>query len=111
MNAIEVKYSYCLIRLTLIILISELLIMLLLGEFGLNIYLPNPWRAFIDGILLLILSAYPVYRWVYMPIVQSFMRKQEEIEMLAEALHGAGDSAIITNKRGVIIYVNDRGSR
>jgi len=56
---------------------------------------------------ILLLSAYPVYRWVYSPIVQFFISKQRETDMLAEALQDAGDSVVITNPKGDIIYVNE----
>lgn len=62
--------------------------------------------AFLDGLVLILFSIYPLYLWVYTPIVEHFKKNQQKIEMLAEALQGAGESVVITNPHGEIIYVN-----
>ncbi len=102
----QINYKVCIIRLTGIILLSELAIMILFDETGLGSFLGNPWKALADGLLLVLLSSYPLYRWVYLPIVNVFKQQQDKLAMLAEALQGAGDSAIITNANGNILYVN-----
>ncbi|GAV21470.1 blue-light-activated protein [Mariprofundus micogutta] len=81
--------------------------MLLFSYFDLEDKVSNISSALLDGMLILLLSAFPVYRWVYSPIVQFFKSKQRETDMLAEALQDAGDSVVITNPDGDIIYVND----
>ena len=81
--------------------------MLMFSHFGLECKVSNTSSALLDGMLILLLSAYPVYRWVYSPIVQFFISKQRETDMLAEALQDAGDSVVITNPKGDIIYVNE----
>ena len=62
--------------------------------------------AILDGFLLILLSIYPLYYFVYLPILQRFKKDQQKIEMLAEALQGAGESVIITRPNGEIVYVN-----
>jgi len=62
--------------------------------------------ALLDGVVLIIFSIYPLFRWVYTPILEHFKQSQQQVEMLAEALQGAGESVLITNPAGEIIYVN-----
>jgi len=99
-------YLHCVSRLTVIILIAEIVAMLIFDATGLQKSLPPLAEALLDGLLLIALSIYPLFLWVYTPIVKRFRKSQQQIEMLAEALQGAGDSVLITNPSGEIIYVN-----
>jgi len=102
----RINYVRCLIRLALIILISEFLIMILFSFFDIEKNLSSVSSALLDGTCLLLLSSYPVYVWIFRPLVEFFLHRQRELEMLSEALQGAGDSVLITNPDGDIIYVN-----
>ncbi|WP_176957545.1 ATP-binding protein [Mariprofundus sp. KV] len=99
-------YLHCVLRLAIIILVAEILAMLLFDITGITASLSQLAEAVLDGVLLVVLSAYPLYLFVYKPILKSFKRDQQQIEMLAEALQGAGESVIITRPNGEIIYVN-----
>lgn len=99
-------YSNCVLRLTVIILTSEIIAMLLFDITGLTATLPKLAEAILDGILLVLFSSYPLYIFVYQPIILRFKKDQQQIEMLAEALQGAGESVVITKPDGEIIYVN-----
>ena len=106
MNYNNYYYLHCVTRLTAIIVIAEVIAMLIFDSTGLDDSLPPLIMALLDGLLLICLSIYPLYRLVYMPIVERFQKSQQKIEMLAEALQGAGDSVVITDPDGGIIYVN-----
>lgn len=69
-------------------------------------WFPSHIAAMIDGSLLVLFAAYPCYIWIYSPLIQSIIEHHRETYMLAEALAGAGDSVIITDPHGKIIYVN-----
>jgi len=99
------NYLNTFLKLAVIITLSELIIMFALSNtvYGIK---ANLLTAFIDAAFLLALSSFPVYLFVYKPIFEYFHNKQRDIEMLAEALQGAGDSVVITNPNGDIIYVN-----
>ena len=99
-------YLHCVFRLTVIILISEVIAMMLFDITNFEDELPPLGQAILDGCLLIIFSVYPLYFFVYQPILKRFQRDQQKIEMLAEALQGAGESVIITRPDGEIIYVN-----
>ncbi len=99
-------YGHCVLRLTAIILIAEITIMMVFEKTGLlGVFSPFV-EALLDGFLLILLSIFPLYRFVYLPILQRFKKDQQKIEMLAEALQGAGESVIITRPDGEIVYVN-----
>jgi len=99
-------YGHCVLRLTAIILIAEITIMMVFEMTGLLGVFPPFIEALLDGFLLILISIYPLYRIVYLPIVHRFKKDQQQIEMLAEALQGAGESVVITRPGGEIIYVN-----
>ena len=99
-------YGHCVLRLTAIILIAEITIMMVFEMTGLLGVFPPFIEALLDGFLLILMSIYPLYRIVYLPIVHRFKKDQQQIEMLAEALQGAGESVVITRPGGEIIYVN-----
>ncbi|MDQ6997732.1 MAG: ATP-binding protein [Mariprofundus sp.] len=99
-------YGHCVLRLTAIILIAEITIMMVFEKAGLSGSFSPFVEALLDGFLLILLSIVPLYRFVYLPILQRFRKDQQKIEMLAEALQGAGESVIITRPDGEIIYVN-----
>lgn len=99
-------YLHCVLRLAIIILVAEIFAMLLFDITGMGQTLSQWAEAVLDGVLLVALSAYPLYLFVYKPILKSFKKDQQQIEMLAEALQGAGESVIITRPDGEIIYVN-----
>ncbi|ATX81837.1 PAS domain S-box-containing protein [Mariprofundus ferrinatatus] len=98
-------YLHCVARLTIIILVAEVIDMMIF-EATIHGTLHPFTEAILDGLLLIILSIYPLYLFVYTPILQRFRKSQQQIEMLAEALQGAGESVIITRPDGTIIYVN-----
>ena len=99
-------YLHCVLRLAIIILVAEILAMLLFDVTGISDSLSQLAEAVLDGVLLVALSSYPLYLFVYKPILKSFKKDQQQIEMLAEALQGAGESVIITRPDGEIVYVN-----
>lgn len=99
-------YLHCVARLTVIIVTAEVLAMLLFDLTSINNLFPPLLMALLDGMFLILFSIYPLYRWVYTPILLHFKESQQKIEMLAEALQGAGESILITNPNGEIIYVN-----
>jgi len=106
MNKTNYFYLRCVARLTLIIVTAEVLAMLLFDQIEATRNLSPLSMAFLDGLVLILFSIYPLYLWVYTPIVEHFKKNQQKIEMLAEALQGAGESVVITNPHGEIIYVN-----
>jgi len=95
------------VRLGLIVLLTEIVIMLLFSWSDINQQLPEFAKAIIDSLLLLILSSYPAYRWVYQPVTNDIRKHSEETDMLASALQGAGESVVITDSNANIIYVNE----
>ena len=99
-------YFHCVTRLTAIILIAEVIAIMIFSITDLEDSLPPLGQALLDGVMLIIFSVYPLYRFVYQPILRRFRKDQQQIEMLAEALQGAGESVIITRPDGEIIYVN-----
>ncbi|ATX79857.1 PAS domain S-box-containing protein [Mariprofundus aestuarium] len=98
-------YLNCVLRLTAIILVAEVVDMMIF-EATIHGTLHPLTEAILDGLLLILLSVYPLFRFVYLPILKRFRKDQQKIEMLAEALQGAGESVIITRPNGEIIYVN-----
>ena len=107
MKHVKINYISYFLRIALIVLSSEFIIMLIFGYFDLEKNISHTSGAFIDTAMLLIIIAYPIYQWVYIPILNRFIAKQRESEMLAEALRDAGDSVIITSTEGLIMYVNE----
>ncbi|RMH60785.1 MAG: PAS domain-containing sensor histidine kinase [Zetaproteobacteria bacterium] len=103
----RIRYMPLLVRLALIVLASEVAIMLLFSALDVDDRFTGPVRAVLDGVLLLALAAGPVYRWVYRPLHAHFTAQRKELEMLAEALQDAGDSVLITDLEGTILYVNE----
>jgi len=100
------NYLNIFFKLALIIILAELSIMFVLPSTSLGVQGNLFLTAFVDAGLLILLSAFPVYWFVYKPIVEYFTNKQRDVEMLGEALQGAGDSVVITSPSGDIIYVN-----
>lgn len=103
----QINYIDCVLRLAFIVFASEMLVMFAFDLFDIERNLSSTMGALLDGVGMVLLSTYPVYLWVYRPIVDFFSQKQEQIEMLAQALEDAGDSVVITNPNGEIVYVNE----
>jgi len=80
--------------------------MLLFDSTNIAENLPPLAEALLDSMFLILFSIYPLFLWVYKPILIRFQKSQQQIEMLAEALQGAGESVVITDPDGNIIYVN-----
>jgi len=93
-------------RLVAIVLCAEVLVMLLFSEISVADHLSEWVMAIADGMLLILLSAWPVTRWVLNPLLILSNSTSLRTEMLAAALEHAGDSVIITDSSGVMLYVN-----
>ncbi|PIW51469.1 MAG: hypothetical protein COW18_00945 [Zetaproteobacteria bacterium CG12_big_fil_rev_8_21_14_0_65_54_13] len=108
MTVINTKYFYahCISRLAAIIVTAEIIAMLIFDLTGWEKVLPALPEALLDSLFLITFSIYPLYLWVYTPIVKRFQTSHQQIEMLAEALQGAGESVVITDPDGAIIYIN-----
>jgi len=100
------NYITLFIKLSFIIIVSETIVMISFSYIDTLFYVSSFVKDIADSFLLLIISFYPTYKYIYKPIFNDYIKKSEEIEMLAEALRGAGDSVIITNAKGEIMYVN-----
>jgi len=99
-------YMHCVSRLAAIIVMAEIIAMLIFDITGWEKTIPALPGALLDSLFLVLFSIYPLYIWVYTPIVKRFQKNHRQIEMLAEALQGAGESVVITNPDGTIIYIN-----
>ena len=92
-------------RLLFIVLFNEVLIMLAFQLFGLNT-LPEPAEAILDGVLLTVLSAIPIYFWIIVPVLRERRRTDEMLHLLAAAIQNATEAIIITDSKATIEYVN-----
>lgn len=63
-------------------------------------------ESVVDALLLVLLSAAPVYIWVIRPIAGITKDYQEELERLATALQDAGCAVMIVDASRTITYVN-----
>jgi len=93
-------------RLIAIVLCAEILVMLLFSAIGVADHLSEWVMAIADDMLLILLSAWPVALWVLNPLLMLSNKASLKTEMLAAALEHAGDSVIITDRSGIMLYVN-----
>jgi len=89
-----------------IVVVVEYSIMSLFYLTGFDGRLSHEAEACTDALLLVLLSAAPVYFWILRPISRLIKTHQDTLENLAEALEGAGDAVMITDTAGDIQYVN-----
>ena len=101
-----VPHKHYMLIMASIVITTEMFIMTLFDVTHLKMILPDPYLSILDSLSLLLLSWYPVYKFVYTPILSGFRREEVHTKMLAEALRGAGDSIVITDKNSNILYVN-----
>ncbi|MDQ6993083.1 MAG: PAS domain S-box protein [Mariprofundus sp.] len=95
-----------LLPLIAIVVSVEYGIMIVFEATGVGAQLSREMEALLDALLLLLLSAMPVYFWVIKPMFKLLRARHEELKNLEEALEGAGDAVMITDVSGAISYVN-----
>jgi len=88
------------------IVCAEIGIMLLFSWLDLESSLSPITLAFADALLLSLTIALPLYYGVVRPLKETIVTSQAKLNMLASAVENAGDAIIITNRQGVIEYVN-----
>ena len=98
------RYSLILVA---VIVAAEFLIMILFHSTSLGFELTKEAEAIADAILLIIISALPIYFWIIKPIIKATKRNQDKLLNLISALDGAAGAVLITDKDGIITYVND----
>lgn len=101
---------YILILVTIVVAV-EYSIMIVFHLSGFEGYLSPSLESIADALLLLTLSAWPVYAWVIKPIVAIASDYQEKLELLATALQDAGCAVMIVNAAKNITYVNESFTR
>ncbi|WP_231368564.1 ATP-binding protein [Mariprofundus ferrooxydans] len=88
------------------IVCAEIGIMLLFSWLDIENSLSPLALAFTDALLLSLIIAFPLYYWVVRPLKSTIITSQEKLNMLASAVENAGEAIIITNRKGVVEYVN-----
>ena len=91
-------------KLPLVILIVwawELIIMLIMDSFP---KMPNFVEAILDASFLIILSAYPIWKWLVKPLLSHSERKADLFERAISEFAAIG----ITDVNGIITYANDK---
>jgi len=104
-NLFRKSYMYALL-LVVIVVGSEYTVMWLLNVSKWDILLTDEVGGIVDALLLIAISAGPIYYFIFKPILRNSIKQQQKLNNLVEALDGAGEGVIITDSTGVIDYVN-----
>ncbi len=100
------QYTRYVLILIVAIASSEYAVMTLFAITEVENYLSQEAQAIADSILLIILSAAPVYFWIVKPIVELSKDYQNKLKSLSEALDGASNAVIIMDATGSISYIS-----
>jgi len=92
--------------LSLIIVVSELVVMLLFSWLGAADMLSPLALALSDALVLFCIAALPMYVWLVKPVKEAIEASQHRHDILSSAVKHAGDGIVISNREGQIEYVN-----
>jgi len=92
--------------LSLIIVVSECVVMLLFSWLGAADMLSPLVLALSDALVLFCIAALPMYVWLVKPVKEAVYASQHRHDVLSSAVKHAGDGIVISNREGQIEYVN-----
>jgi len=94
------------VMLLLIVSVSESAVMLLFSWLDLASGLPPFAVAGLDVLMLFSFASIPLYLWVIKPVKEAINASLHRHDLLSSAVRNAGDGIMISNREGVIEYVN-----